>query len=160
MWYDGSMLKRGDTAPDFALPGNDGKEHRLHDYQGSWVLLYFYPKDNTPGCTTEAEMFRDVYTDFKKRGAVVLGVSTDSVASHERFAQKLELPFVLLADEARKVVDLYGVWGEKQFMGKTYTGVLRHSFLIRPDGTLAQVYTAVKPKTHPTEVLTDMDAAG
>lgn len=148
--------KAGTKAPEFTLQDQNGKEHRLSDYQGKWVLLYFYPKDDTPGCTIEACAIRDQFKDFGTIGAVVLGVSTDSVESHKKFADKFELPFTLLADPTKEVVGPYGVFGEKKFMGKTYMGVKRTSFLIAPDGTIAKVYEGVKPEVHAGEVLADL----
>jgi peroxiredoxin Q/BCP len=150
------QLKQGDKAPKFTLPDQDGKEHKLEDYRGQWVLLYFYPKDDTPGCTTEACAIRDSLPDFKSIDAVVLGVSTDSVASHRKFADKYGLPFTLLADEDKKVVNMYGVWGKKKFMGREYDGTMRTSFLIDPEGTIATVYEGVKPAEHAAEVLADL----
>lgn len=146
----------GSLAPDFTLPDQDGKEHALSGYRGKWVLLYFYPKDDTPGCTIEACTIRDQFKDFKDIGAVVLGVSTDSVASHKKFASTYDLPFTLLADEYKEVVGRYGVFGEKKFMGKTYMGTNRTSFLIDPSGTIAKVYEKVKPETHAAEVIADL----
>lgn len=143
-------------APDFTLPDQDGVAHTLSAYQGKWVLLYFYPKDDTPGCTIEACTIRDQFKDFTAIGAVVLGVSTDSVASHKKFARAYELPFTLLADEHKEVVGRYGVFGEKKFMGKTYMGTSRTSFLINPAGDIAKVYTKVKPETHAAEVIADL----
>ncbi len=148
-------LKVGTKAPDFTLPGSDGKEHRLSEYRGSKVLLYFYPKDNTPGCTVEAEVLRDAKAKYKKVGIVVFGISPDSVKSHQGFAKKLRLPFVLLADTKKEVVNRYGVWGKKKFMGREYMGVKRQSFLIGEDGTILRVYEEVKPKDHAAEVLAD-----
>jgi thioredoxin-dependent peroxiredoxin len=145
-------------APDFTLPDQDGKEHSLADYVGKWVLLYFYPKDDTPGCTIEACTIRDQFKDFKHIGAVVLGVSTDSVASHKKFANAYDLPFTLLADEFKEVVGRYGVFGEKKFMGKTYMGTNRTSFLIDPSGNIAKIYEKVKPEMHATEVIADLKA--
>ncbi len=147
-------------APEFALRDQDGKEHSLSQYLGKWVLLYFYPKDDTPGCTIEACTIRDQFADFTKIGAVVLGVSTDSVASHKKFVTAYKLPFTLLADEEKEVVSTYGVFGEKKFMGKTYLGTLRTSFLIRPDGTIAKVYTSVKPPVHAAQVIEDLSTLG
>ena len=146
----------GQQAPDFSLPDQDGVLHSLSSYKGKWVLLYFYPKDNTPGCTIEACTIRDQFKDFKKIDAVVLGISTDSVKSHKRFADGFNLPFVLLADEHKEVVGCYGVFGERKFMGKTYMGTSRTSFLIDPSGKIAKVYEKVKPHTHASEVLTDL----
>jgi peroxiredoxin Q/BCP len=146
----------GQQAPDFSLPDQDGVTHTLAEYKGKWVLLYFYPKDNTPGCTIEACTLRDQFKDFKKIDAVVLGVSTDSVKSHKKFADGFNLPFTLLADENKEVVGQYGVFGEKKMMGKTYMGVRRSSFLIDPSGKIAKVYEKVKPETHAAEVLADL----
>ena len=144
------------SAPDITLPDQEGKSHSLADYRGKWVLLYFYPKDDTPGCTIEACTIRDQFKDFTKIGAVVLGVSTDSVASHKKFASTYALPFTLLADEYKEVVGRYGVFGEKKFMGKTYMGTSRTSFLIDPKGDIAKVYEKVKPLAHAGEVIADL----
>lgn len=144
-------------APDFTLPDQTGKERKLSDYKGRWVLLYFYPKDDTPGCTKEACAIRDTYAEFKKVKAVVLGVSTDSVTSHAKFAKKFNLPFTLLADEEKKVAKAYGVWGKKKFMGREYMGTHRTSFLIDPQGMIAKVYVEVKPEMHAEEVLKDLE---
>lgn len=150
------LLKVGVSAPDFTLQDQDGKGHALSDYRGKWVLLYFYPKDDTPGCTIEACTIRDQFKDFKKIGATVLGVSTDSVASHKKFATAYELPFTLLADAHKEVVGQYGVFGEKKFMGRTYMGTMRTSFLIDPSGKIVKVYAKVKPEQHATEVIADL----
>ena len=149
-------IKIGDEAPHFTLPGNDDKEHSLRDYRGKRVLLYFYPKDNTSGCTVEAEALRDVVGDFAKLKAVVLGISTDSVGSHKKFVEKLSLPFVLLADEQKKVVALYDVWGQKKMMGREYMGTKRMSFLIDTNGKILKIYETVKPAEHAVEVLADL----
>ena len=148
------------NAPDFTLPDQDGKPHALADYRGKWVLLYFYPKDDTPGCTIEACTIRDQFKDFTTIGAIVLGISTDSVASHKKFASAYELPFTLLADEQKEVVGKYGVFGEKKFMGRTYLGTSRVSFLIDPAGKIAKVYAKVKPEVHAAEVIADLKALG
>lgn len=148
-------IKPGIKAPDFTLPGSDGKDHTLSDYKGKTVLLYFYPKDNTPGCTVEAEVLRDSAKEYKKAGIVVFGISADSIKSHQGFAKKLNLPFVLLADVDKKVVHQYAVWGKKKFMGREYEGILRSSFLIGKDGKILKVYDEVKPKLHAQEVLQD-----
>ncbi len=145
------------VAPDFTLPDQNGELHTLSSYAGKWVLLYFYPKDDTPGCTIEACTIRDQFNDFQRIAAVVLGVSTDSVKSHKKFADAYQLPFTLLADEHREVVGQYGVWEEKKFMGKKYMGTLRTSFLIDPAGRIAKVYEKVKPKKHAAEVLADLE---
>lgn len=150
------MPSVGEQAPDFTLPDQDGVTHSLSSYKGKWVLLYFYPKDNTTGCTIEACAIRDQFKDFQRIDAVVLGVSTDSVKSHKKFADGFNLPFTLLADEHKEVVGAYGVFGEKTFMGKTYMGTTRSSFLIDPSGKVAKVYEKVKPETHAEEVLADL----
>lgn len=150
------MPKVGELAPDFSLPDQDGTIHTLSAYRGRFVLLYFYPKDDTPGCTKEACALRDADPDFSKLDGVVLGVSADSVKSHKKFAEKYELKFPLLADENKAVVNAYGVWGLKKFMGREYEGIFRNSFLIGPDGTIKKVYEKVKPELHAQEVLEDL----
>jgi peroxiredoxin Q/BCP len=145
------------SAPDFTLPDQQGNPHTLSSYRGGWVLLYFYPKDDTSGCTTEACSFRDHFDELKKRSVIVLGVSIDSVKSHKNFAAKYELPFSLLADEEKTAVELYGVWGKKKFMGREYMGTRRVSFLIDPKGEIVRIYDPVKPDTHVAEVLADLD---
>ncbi len=151
------MLKIGQKAPGFTLPDQDGKEHSLSDYKGKRVLLYFYPKDDTPGCTIEACTIRDNFKDFKKMGLVVLGVSVDSVKSHKKFETKYKLPFILLSDEKKEVVKKYSVWGKKKFMGREYEGTNRISFLIGEDGKILKVYESVKPPEHASEVLADSE---
>src|SRR5277367_4145530 len=126
-------LKEGDVAPKFTVATSGGGTISLDEYKGKNVILYFYPKDDTPGCTKEACAFRDHFADFKKKGAVVLGVSTDSVKSHDKFVEKFKLPFTLLADEDKQIVEAYGVWGQKSFLGKKYMGTNRVTFLIGPD---------------------------
>ncbi len=148
----------GKPAPDFTLPDQDGKSHTLSDYRGKWVLIYFYPKDDTTGCTAQACAIRDAEPDFKKLKTVVFGISADSGKSHRKFADKYELPFTLLADEDKKVIKKYGVWGKKKFMGREYEGILRTSFLVDPDGKIAKVYEKVKPAEHADAVLTDLKA--
>lgn len=150
----------GSLAPDFTLNDQEGVSHSLSEYRGKWVLLYFYPKDDTPGCTIEACTIRDQFKDFSSIGAIVLGVSTDSVKSHKKFSDAYELPFTLLADEHKEVVGQYGVFGEKKFMGRSYTGTARTSFLIAPEGKIAKVYKSVKPATHAGEVIADLKAFG
>jgi peroxiredoxin Q/BCP len=149
-------LHVGDRAPAFALPDQDDKTHSLGDYKGKWVLLYFYPKDDTPGCTKEACTIRDNYDSFKKIKAVVLGVSKDSPHSHTKFIKKYDLPFILLSDEQKTVHKAYGTWAEKKFLGKKYMGTLRMSFLIDPAGKIAKIYEKVKPPVHADEVLRDL----
>lgn len=148
----------GSPAPGFTLQDQDGAEHSLADYRGKWLLLYFYPKDDTPGCTIEACGLRDQFKDFSRIGAEVVGVSTDSAGSHKKFAEKFELPFTLLADVHKEVVGAYGVFGEKKMMGRTYMGTRRTSFLIDPSGKVAKVYEKVKPETHAAEVIADLKA--
>ena len=146
-------LKAGDVAPDFSVASNGGGKVSLADFKGKPVILYFYPKDDTPGCTKEACAFRDGFAEFKKRGAVVLGVSTDPVKSHDKFAEKFQLPFTLLADVDKRIVTAYGVWGEKSFMGRKYLGTHRVTFLIGPDGRIKKIWPQVKPEEHAEEVL-------
>lgn len=153
-------LKIGDMAPGFELPDEKGAIHKLSDYKGKWVLLYFYPKDDTPGCTKEACMIRDSYDDFKKIKAVVLGVSKDSPESHTKFIKKYALPFTLLADEDKETHTAYGTWGKKKFLGREYMGTLRTSFLISPAGKIAKIYEKVKPPVHAQEVLRDLAELG
>ncbi len=149
-------LKVGQKAPDFSLSDQNLKIHSLKDYKGKWVLLYFYPKDNTPGCTIEACAIRDNYPDFKKLDIVVFGVSTDSIESHVKFSDKFDLPFILLSDNEKKVVEDYGVWGMKKFLGREYMGISRISFLIDPEGNIAKIYPKVKPADHARKVLEDL----
>lgn len=149
-------LKAGSKAPAFSLPDQEGVLHKLKTYLGKWVILYFYPKDDTPGCTIEACGFRDNFSKLKRAGIVVLGVSPDPVKKHAKFALKYELPFTLLADEEKKVVELYKVWGKKKFMGRVYMGTSRVSFLIDPAGKIAKIYDPVKPLGHAEAVLADV----
>lgn len=150
------MLKIGNKAPAFTLSDQDGKIHSLSDYLGKKVLLYFYPKDDTPGCTTEACNFRDGYEEFSKMGLIILGVSKDSVKSHKKFAEKFTLPFPLLSDETGEVVEKYDSWGKKKFMGREYMGIFRNSFLIDEQGKIAKIYEEVKAKEHASEVKSDI----
>lgn len=155
--YNKAMLPSlGSPAPDFILFDQDGKKHSLSDYKGKWVLLYFYPKDDTPGCTKQACAIRDAFPDFGTLKVTVLGVSVDSEESHQKFTEKYNLPFTLLADTEKKVVNLYGVWGKKKFAGREYDGTLRTSFLVNPKGNIAKVYENVKPEAHAEEVLNDL----
>ena len=146
-------LKVGDKAPEFKAPTQRGAQVSLADFKGKHVVLYFYPRDDTPGCTKEACGFRDAFNAFKEKGVTVLGVSTDSAKSHAKFATKHRLPFELLADEDKKIVEAYGVWGEKRFMGRKYQGTHRVTFLIGPDGKIKRIWPAVKPGEHAAEVL-------
>ena len=147
------MLKEGNAAPAFTANNANGETVRLKDLRGQKVVLYFYPKDDTPGCTKEACSFRDAFSVFKKRGIEVLGVSVDSEASHKKFAAKYDLPFTLLADPDHKIADAYGVYGEKKFMGRTYMGVKRMTFLINEKGKIQKIYEKVKPEEHAKDVL-------
>ena len=152
------VILEGQLAPPFTLFDQEGKKHSLSQYKGAYVLLYFYPRNNTPGCTKEACNIRDAWSDFQKANIKVLGVSTDSAKSHEKFANKHALPFTLLADVKKEVVDLYGVLGKKKFFGKEFTLTHRMSFLIDPDGKISKVYKKVKPNKHAQEVLDDVVA--
>jgi peroxiredoxin Q/BCP len=146
-------LQEGDKAPDFSAEVNGGGSVKLADFKGKNVILYFYPRDDTPGCTKEACGFRDHFAAFKKKGAVVLGVSVDPVKAHDKFVEKFKLPFPLLADVDKKIVEAYGVWGQKVFMGRKYLGVHRVTFLIGPDGKIKKIWPKVKPEEHAGEVL-------
>jgi thioredoxin-dependent peroxiredoxin len=146
-------LKEGDVAPKFTIATSGGGKISLADFKGKNVILYFYPKDDTPGCTKEACAFRDNFAEFKKRGAIVLGVSPDSVKSHDKFVEKFKLPFTLLADEDKKIVEAYGVWGEKSFMGRKYMGTHRVTFLVDGDGRIKKIWPLVKPDEHAKEIL-------
>ena len=147
------MVEEGKPAPDFELTSDEGKPVRLSDFRGRPVVVYFYPKDDTPGCTTQACGIRDNYDAFGERGAVVLGISRDDESSHVKFKQKYGLPFTLLADPDHAVADDYGVWGERSMYGKTYMGIERSTFVIDPDGNVAKVMRRVKPDTHAQQVL-------
>lgn len=149
------MLKIGQKAPHFEAQDQHGLNVSLNDFQDKWIVLYFYPKDETPGCIKEACGFRDVYTQLKKK-AVVIGVSADSVSRHRQFAQNHHLPFILLADVDKYIITAYEAWGKKQFMGKEYHGILRISYLINPAGRIAKVYRQVNPSIHPQEVVSDI----
>ena len=151
-------LQAGDKAPDFTAPSNGGDRVSLADFKGKDVVLFFYPKDDTPGCTKEACAFRNQFGALRRKGAVVLGVSVDSVKSHDKFAKKFKLPFTLVSDEDRKIVHDYGVWGEKSFMGRKYLGTHRVTFLIGPDGRIKKMWPKVKPEDHAREVLAALDS--
>lgn len=147
------MIEEGKPAPDFELRTDNGETLKLSDLRGRQVVLYFYPKDDTPGCTTQACGIRDVYGEFERAGAVVLGISPDTEASHVKFKQKFDLPFTLLADDGHRVAEAYDVWKEKKFAGRTYMGNERSTFVIAEDGTVKKVLREVKPATHADEVL-------
>ena len=146
-------LKPGDEAPDFTTLTQAGTAVSLREFRGKRVVLYLYHRDNTPGCTLEACGFRDAWAQVQAKGAVVLGVSTDSVKSHAGFARRFKLPFPLLADEDKAIVNAYGVWGEKSFMGRKFMGIQRVTFLIGPDGRIERIWTEVKTARHAAEVL-------
>ena len=147
------MVEEGKPAPDFELTADSGEHVKLSDFRGKPVVLYFYPKDDTPGCTTEACGFRDVYSEFEQRGAVVLGVSPDDEASHAKFREKYSLPFTLLADPEHAIAEQYGVWGEKNYAGRKYMGISRTTFVIDAEGNLVKAMHNVKPDGHPQKVL-------
>lgn len=152
-------ISAGIPAPEFEMLDDTGASRKLSDFRGKNVVLYFYPKDDTPGCTKEACNFRDDYSAYEKAGVVILGVSPDSVESHVKFKKKFQLQFPLLADDEHKVCDAYGVWGPKKFMGKEYEGVLRTTFLIDTDGTIKKVYENVRPAEHSSELLGELGLA-
>lgn len=147
------LLTPGTPAPDFTLPDQSGNPVRLSDFRGKTVVLYFYPKDNTPGCTRQACAFAAAYEAFRSRNAVVIGVSKDSTASHQKFAAKYDLPFVLLSDPERQAIEAYGVWQEKKMCGKVSMGVVRSTYVIDGDGVIRHALPKVKPDTNPAEVL-------
>jgi len=150
------LVKEGEEAPDFTLQADDERKVSLKDYRGKKVVLYFYPKDGTPGCTREAIEFRDIAKEFEKEGAIILGVSKDSIKSHRKFKQKHELPFTLLSDPEGKVLDLYGVWKKKSLYGRTFMGTERTTFLIDEKGIVKKVYRKVKAKGHAQVCLLDL----
>jgi peroxiredoxin Q/BCP len=152
------VVEEGKPAPDFELASDSGETVKLSDLRGKQVVLYFYPKDDTPGCTTQACGIRDAYGEFQREGAVILGVSPDDERSHVRFKEKYELPFTLLADTDHHVADQYGVWGEKNYRGRNYWGVERSTFVIDADGNVKRVMRKVKPDTHADEVLATLRA--
>ena len=147
------MLQEGTIAPDFTVPTDGGGEVTLSDYRGKKVVLYFYPKDDTPGCTTEACNFRDDHSEILAAGAAVLGVSPDSVKSHDKFKLKFALPFALLSGPDHQVAELYGAWGEKKMFGRTYMGIIRSTFVIDEQGKIVKVFPKVRTKSHSQEVL-------
>lgn len=151
-----TLPKENAKAPAFSLPDEKGKVQSLKDYAGKWLLIYFYPKDDTPGCTKEACLLRDNFPAFKKLKCAVVGVSADTEAKHQKFKEKYELPFTLLSDSDKEMIKAYGVWQKKKFMGREYMGIARTSFLIDPKGKIAKVYENVKPPVHAEEVLEDL----
>jgi thioredoxin-dependent peroxiredoxin len=153
------MVEEGKPAPDFELASDTGEQIRLSDLKGKPVVLYFYPKDDTPGCTRQACDIRDAWAEFERAGAVVLGVSPDGEASHAEFKAKYDLPFPLLADESHQVSEQYGVWGERSYAGRTFMGVERSTFVIGADGTVARAMRNVDPQTHAADVLAVLAAS-
>jgi thioredoxin-dependent peroxiredoxin len=147
------VVEEGKPAPDFQLPSDTGETVKLSDFRGKQVVVYFYPKDDTRGCTTQACGIRDAYGEFEREGAVVLGISPDDESSHARFRDKYNLPFTLLADEGHQVADEFGVWGEKSYAGRKYMGVERSTFIVSEDGTVKRVFRNVKPANHADDVL-------
>lgn len=143
-------------APNFTLQDQDGQTHTLSDYAGQWLLVYFYPKDDTPGCTKEACNFRDGITKFKEKGVAIVGISKDTVDSHKKFVAKYHLNFPLLSDESREIIKAYGAWTERGFMG--HPGILRNSYLINPEGEIVKEYKKVKPEQHADDILADLEA--
>jgi thioredoxin-dependent peroxiredoxin len=157
-YYSAWVVSEGEPAPDFTATTDAGERVSLSDFRGRPVVLYFYPKDDTPGCTVQASGIRDAYAEFERAGAVVLGVSPDGEAQHAKFKAKYKLPFTLLADPDHEIAERYGTWGEKRYRGKTYMGVSRTTFLVAPDGTVAKVMHYVKPDTHADDVLAALTA--
>jgi peroxiredoxin Q/BCP len=151
------VLSQGVQAPNFQLEDSDGKLHKLSDYAGETIVIYFYPKDDTPGCTKEACSFRDSYADFKRAGVTVIGISPDKVDSHKKFKDKYELPFTLLADPDHQVCEAYGVWGPKKSFGREYDGVYRTTFIVDSEGMIKKVFENVKPSEHSLEVLAEIE---
>jgi peroxiredoxin Q/BCP len=147
------MLEEGKKAPDFELPDGEGGLHRLSDFAGKKLVVYFYPKDDTPGCTAEACGLRDLHDGIRKAGAAVVGISADSTASHRKFRDKYGLPFLLLSDPERKAIGAFGVWGEKRMYGKTFQGILRSTFLLDGQGIIRKVFPKVSPSGHAEEIL-------
>lgn len=143
-------------AVDFSLPDQTGTYHKLSDYRGKWVVVYFYPKDDTPGCTKEACGFRDTLSTLHKLDVVVLGISKDSVASHKKFAEKYQLNFPLLSDETKEILRSYGAWGKKKFMGREFEGTLRKTYLIDPNGEIRKTYDHIDPVKHAHDILSDL----
>ncbi|MFP4567498.1 MAG: thioredoxin-dependent thiol peroxidase [Candidatus Woesearchaeota archaeon] len=150
------MLKEGDIAPSFSLKDQNGKVHTLKDYTGQKIVLYFYPKDNTPGCTKEACAFRDIYEEYKKNNILVLGISKDTEKSHKNFAEKHNLPFNLLIDENRDILEKYGAWTKKSLYGKMFMGIQRITYVIDEKGHILKVYPKVKPEDHAKQILKDI----
>ncbi len=144
-------------APDFSLPDQDNTIHKLADYKGRFLIVYFYPKDNTPGCTKEACDFRNNIDEFTKRNVAIIGISKDNIKSHKKFRDKYTLPFPLLADEDKAVMTAYGAWGKKKFMGREFEGTLRNTYVINPQGDIVKTYEKVNPLTHVQQILQDIE---
>jgi peroxiredoxin Q/BCP len=151
------MIALNSPAPNFILKGQDSIERELKDYRGKWVVVYFYPKDDTPGCTTEACSFRDGFKELQEKNVVVLGISKGTVKSHKKFGEKFHLNFPLLSDPTKETMRAYGALGPKKFMGREYEGVLRNTYLINPEGNIAKIYENVTPKNHAQEILQDLN---
>ena len=145
-------------APDFALPDQNGTIHKLSDYLGRWVVIYFYPKDDTPGCTVEACSFRDSLKTLREMNVAVVGISKDSINSHTKFADKFKLTFPLLSDETKKTIKAYGAWGKKKFLGREFEGILRNTTLVDPYGTIKKIYEKVTPPKHVQEIIKDIES--
>lgn len=152
-------LKEGDKAPAFQGEDQDGKPIKLEDYQGKKLILFFYPKDNTPGCTAEACSLRDHYQELKDKGFELLGVSADTARKHQNFIKKYDLPFPLLVDTEKETIEAYGIWGPKKFMGRTFDGIHRTTFVIDEEGKIAKVFKKVKTRTHASQILEEMAKA-
>lgn len=150
------MLKEGTSAPDFTLFDQDGKGHTLSDYQDAWKIVYFYPRDNTPGCTKEACAITEVYNDFEKKGVKVFGLSKDSIKSHKKFAEKFSIPFALLSDESTKTIQAYKAWQKKKLAGREYMGIVRVSYLLDEKNVIIKAYPKVTPAEHAVELLNDI----
>lgn len=146
-------------APDFTLPDQDGKEHSLADYKGRWLVVYFYPKDDTPGCTTEACDFRDARNAIAEFGsAAVIGISKDTVKSHRKFVDKHDLNFTLLSDPEHRIIEAFGAWGPRKFMGREFLSIYRNTYIVNPEGMIVKEYEGVQPKTHVAEIVRDLKA--
>ena len=151
------MITLNSPAPDFQLPDQDGKMHSLTDYKGKWLILYFYPRDNTPGCTLEACSFRDANQDFKEKNVSIIGISKDTVQKHKNFATKHHLTFPLLSDVSTDTIKAYGAWGPRLFWGRRFEGILRNTYLINPKGEIVKIYEKVNPLTHTQEIVKDIE---
>lgn len=152
------MIQIGQKAPDFTLPDQMGKNHSLANYKGAWVIVYFYPKDDTPGCTIEACKFRDAKSVYEKNHVVVLGISKDTVDSHKKFSEKFQLPFPILSDVNHVVIEQYGAWAPKKFMGKEFLGILRKTILIDPKGMIRKIYDKVDVNEHADQIIEDIQS--